>query len=88
MKFLKKNKKIVILMLVGILLILSGTLSWHFYFSKVKIFKDNEKLFLETVERYYSMNSNYLPSNNNTKEMTLQELYEGNHISDLYVPKT
>ena len=88
MKFLKKNKKIVILMIIGILLILSGTLSWHFYFSKVKIFKDNEKLFLETVERYYSMNSNYLPSNNNTKEMTLQELYEGNHISDLYVPKT
>ncbi len=88
MKFLKKNKKIVILMLVGILSILSGTLSWNFYFSKFKIFKDNEKLFLETVERYYSMNSNYLPEKNGTREMTLQKLYEGHHISDLYIPKT
>ena len=58
MSFWKKNKKIMILILVGIILILSGTLSWNLYFSKFKIFKDNEKLFLETVERYYSMNSN------------------------------
>lgn len=88
MKFLKKNKKIVILISVGVLLIVSGILSWNLYFSKFKIFKDNEKLFLETVERYYSMNSNYLPEKNGTREMTLQKLYEGHHISDLYVPKT
>ena len=88
MSFWKKNKKIILLILVGILLILSGTLSWNFYFSKFKIFKDNEKLFLETVERYYSMNPNYLPEKNGTREMTLQKLYEGHHISDLYVPKT
>ncbi len=88
MSFWKKNKKIMLLILVGILLILSGTLSWNFYFSKFKIFKDNEKLFLETVERYYSMNPNYLPEKNGTREMTLQKLYEGHHISDLYVPKT
>lgn len=88
MKFLKKNKKIVILISVGVLLILSGILSWNLYFSKFKIFKDNEKLFLETVERYYSMNSNYLPEKNGTREMTLQKLYEGHHITDLYVPKT
>ena len=49
MKFLKKNKKIVILISVGVLLILSGILSWNLYFSKFKIFKDNEKLFLEKV---------------------------------------
>ncbi len=88
MKFLKKNKKIVILISVGVLLILSGILSWNLYFSKFKIFKDNEKLFLETVERYYSMNSNYLPEKNGTREMTLQKLYEGHHITDLCVPKT
>lgn len=88
MSFWKKNKKIMILILVGIILILSGTLSWNLYFSKFKIFKDNEKLFLETVERYYSMNPNYLPEKNKTREMTLQKLYEGHHISDLYVPKT
>lgn len=84
----KKNKKIVILISVGVLLILSGILSWNLYFSKFKIFKDNENLFLETVERYYSMNSNYLPEKNGTREMTLQKLYEGHHITDLYVPKT
>ena len=42
--------------------------------NEFKIFKDNEKLFLETVERYYSMNSNYLPEKNGTREMTLQKL--------------
>ena len=36
MSFWKKNKKIMILILVGIILILSGTLSWNLYFSKFK----------------------------------------------------
>lgn len=85
----KKNlKKIVVLASVGLVLIVVGFLSWEFYFSKQLIFKNQEKEFLEVVERYYSMNKQYLPKKGETREVVLQFLYDGNHLSDLYIPKT
>jgi len=88
MNFFKKNKKVIIIFTVGIVFILSGVLSWNLYFSKFKIFEDQEKDFLEAVERYFEFNVNFLPKKNETKEITLQDLYDGDHISSLYVPKT
>ena len=88
MKFIKKNIKSIILIIVGFILILSGYLSWNFYFSKYDIFNKQEKLFLDTVKRYYDFNSNQLPKKNETREINLQELYDGNHIEALYIPKT
>lgn len=86
MSFIQKNKKMIIMAGVGIFLIVGGLLSWKFYFSKYKIFHDYEKEFTEAVEYYYHMNSNYLPGKTQAREMTLQDLYDGNHISDLYIP--
>ena len=88
MNFFKKNKKVIIIFTVGIVFILSGVLSWNLYFSKFKIFEDQEKDFLGAVERYFEFNVNFLPKKNETKEITLQDLYDGDHISSLYVPKT
>lgn len=88
MKKFKKNKKILILVVIAVIFILSGIISWNVYFSKYKIFNDYEKQFTDTVKQYYSMNQIYLPKNNETREITLQQLYDGNHITDLYIPKT
>lgn len=85
---MKKWIKAIILASVGGLLLIGGLLSWNLYFSKFKIFYDQEKLFLETVERYYSMNQHFLPKTGETREVTLQDMYDGGHIGDLYIPKT
>lgn len=87
-KFIEKNKKILIMLLCSLILILSGTLSWNLYFSKYKIFYENEDKFTETVKRYYEMNSNYLPKKNETREVTLQDLYDKELMDDIYIPKT
>lgn len=88
MKGIKENIKLIIIASVGVLLILVGLLSWNLYFSKYKIFYEQEKSFLEAVERFYSMNKQMLPKTLETREMTLQDLYDGEHIDDLYIPKT
>lgn len=88
MNFLKKNKKVIIVLAVGLMFILVGFLSWDLYFSKFQIFQNQEKDFLEAVERYFEFNSNFLPKKDETKEITLQDLYDGEHIGSLYVPKT
>lgn len=85
---MKKWIKSIVLASVGGLLLIGGLLSWNLYFSKFKIFYDQEKLFLETVERYYSMNQNFLPKTGETREITLQDMYNGDHINDLIIPKT
>jgi len=87
-KYVKKYLKLIIMACVGLLLILSGLLSWNLYFSKFQIFYEQEEMFLETVKRYYSMNSNHLPKTGESREITLQFLYDGNHIDDLVIPKT
>lgn len=88
MNFVKKNKKVIIILAIGLIFILSGLLSWNFYFSKYYIFHNQEKDFLEAVERYFEFNSKFLPRKDETKEITLQDLYDGEHIQSLYVPKT
>lgn len=88
MIFIQKNKKKIIMVGFGVFLILAGLLSWKFYFSRYKIFHDYEKEFTEAVEYYYHMNPNYLPSKGETREITLQNLYDGNHIGDFYIPGT
>lgn len=82
----KKYKKYIILVIIGIVLIISGLLSWKIYFSKYYLFQKQEKEFTEAVKRFYSLNSQYLPSTNNSKDITLQFLYDGNHINDLVIP--
>ncbi len=90
LKNMKKKDflKIIILVGVGFLLLFGGILSWNLYFSKYQIFHQQEKAFLEAVTRFYSLNPQYLPKLKETREMTLQDLYDGNHITDLYIPKT
>lgn len=90
MKKLKKKDwiKMIIIASIGLVLLLTGILSWTFYFSKYQQFNKQEKEFLEAVTRFYSLNQQYLPKKGETREMTLQDLYDGEHISDLYVPRT
>lgn len=84
----KKYLKLIIIAGSGVFFILVGLLLWNLIFSKYKIFNDQEKLFLNAVERFYSLNGQYLPKKGETREMTLQYLYDGDHIDDLYIPKT
>lgn len=84
----KRLKKIIILAISGLLLIVGGFLSWNIYFSKYYIFDKQEKMFLEAVERFYTLNKQHLPKKGESREITLQDLYDGGHINDLYIPKT
>lgn len=88
MKKKKRIIKFIILVLISLLLILSGIISWNVYFSKQKLFVDQEKLFLNEVKHYYDLNKQYLPKKGETREMTLQNLYDINYIDGLYIPKT
>lgn len=88
MKFIKKYKKVIIIVVIGLLFILSGWLAWNLHFSKFHIFNNQEKDFLEAVQRYYEFNPNFLPKKGQAKEMTLQDLYDGAHINSLHVPKS
>ncbi|MCI5967724.1 MAG: hypothetical protein MRZ42_05085, partial [Tenericutes bacterium] len=80
MKKKKRIIKFIILVLISLLLILSGIISWNVYFSKQKLFVDQEKLFLNEVKHYYDLNKQYLPKKGETREMTLQNLYDINYI--------
>lgn len=84
----KRLLTIIIIASCGILLILTGFLSWKLYFEKYKIFKNQEKQILGVAKRYYSLNKQYLPNIGEARDIKLQTLYDGGHISDLYIPKT
>lgn len=84
----KRIIKFIVTVLISLLLVLSGIVSWEVYFSKYKIFHDQEKLFLSEVKHYYELNEQYLPQKGETREITLQKLYDMEYISDLYIPKT
>lgn len=81
-------RRLVILGGIALVLIIGAVVSWNTYFSKYLVFQKQEKRFLEAVERYYSFNKQYLPKKLETREMTLEELYKGDRIETLYVPKT
>ncbi len=85
---LRKNKKAFFAVVVGLALILVGWLSWVFFFSRYYIFHNQEKDFLDAAKRYYEFNEMYLPKKGETREITLQNLYDSEHINTLYIPKT
>lgn len=88
MKNKKRLIKLIIETVISLILILSGVLSWELYFSKYKIFQDQEKEFLKEAKHYYDLNKQYLPKKGETREMTLQNLYNMEYIGDLFIPKT
>lgn len=89
-KALKKKelKRLLIIAGMGIVLILIGILSWQFYFSKIYIFHEQENIFLDEVKKYYEINPRRLPKELETREITLQDLYDDGKLEALYVPKT
>jgi len=87
-KFAVKNKKYLIILAIGFLFILSGYISWNIYFSKIEIFKNEEKELVNAAKRYYSFRKQYLPKEGEYRQIDLQTLYENVEMDDLYVPKT
>lgn len=88
MEFIKKNLKLIVMASIGTILILIGLVSWNVYFSKYKIFYDQERKFKKAVIRYYEYHKQYLPKVGESRELTLQNLYDSDQIDDLYIPKT
>ena len=86
--FIDKNKKLSIMIAVGFGLILLGLLSWNLVFVKYKDFAVNESKFIKAAKRYYEYHSQFLPKDNESREVTLQDLYDYNQIGDLYAPKS
>jgi len=84
----KKHKiqKIIIMLTVGLFLIISGALSWEFFFSRYYQFQKQESMFLEGARSYYDTYSRYLPKEGETREVTLAELYDNEKVDTLYVP--
>jgi len=86
--FVQKNKKYLIILVIGFLFILSGYISWEIYFSKIEIFKSEEKKMQQAAERYYSFRKQYLPKEGEVRQVDLKTLYENVEMDDLYIPKT
>lgn len=86
MKDVKKIKKIAIIFGMGLFLIFVGILSWHFFFSRYYQFQKQENMFLEGTKSYYDTYSRYLPRKGETREVTLQDLYDAGKVDTLYVP--
>lgn len=84
----KELKRLLIIAGIGVILILIGILSWQFYFSKIYIFHEQENIFLDEVKKYYEINPRRLPKELETREITLQDLYDDGKLEALYVPKT
>lgn len=87
-RFIKHNKKKFIVVIIGMLFILSGYITWEVHYESLKIFKDQEKAFLDAGKKYYEFRTQYLPKNNESREISLQELYDKKILTDLYVPKS
>ena len=87
-KFILKNKKYLSIIAVGLVFILFGYVSWEVYFSKIEIFKQEEKKMLESAQRYYSFRKQYLPKEGEYRQVDLKTLYENVEMDDLYIPKT
>ena len=81
-----KIQKIIIISSVGLFLIIIGALSWEFFFSRYYQFQKQESMFLEGTKSYYDTYPRYLPKKGETREITLQDLYDTSKIDTLYVP--
>ena len=88
LSLIKKYKKYVIIGGSGLLFLIIGLLSWTLVFSKYQIFYKNEKTFTNAAKRYYEYHKQALPRDNESKDITLQDLYDKGLIDDLYVPKS
>lgn len=88
MQFINKYKKYVILTGSGLGLILIGVISWNLIFVKYYDFAQKEKKFIKAAERYYEFHKQFLPKKNESKDLTLQDLYDLDQLDDLYVPKS
>lgn len=82
----KKIKKLATLLGIGIFFIFVGTLSWKFFFSRYYQFDHQEKMFLDGAKSYYDTYSRYLPPVGETREVSLQDLYDAGKVEALYVP--
>ncbi len=82
----KKMKKLATLLGIGIFFILVGTLSWKFFFSRYYQFNHQEKMLLEGAKSYYDTYSRYLPPVGETREVSLQDLYDAGKVDTLYIP--
>lgn len=87
-KLVKKYKKYLITLSIGLILILVGLLSWELVFSKYYIFSKEEKKFTDAAKRYYEYHKQYLPKKGEYRELTLQDLYDQSAVDDLFVPKS
>lgn len=86
--FIEKYKKYVIIAGIGLGLIIIGSLSWTLVFSKYNEFYKEEKAFTKAVKRYYEYHTKALPQKGESKDLTLQDLYDKELIDDLYVPSS
>ena len=71
---------------LGVLLL--AICSWKLVIVKYKTFHDNESKFIKAAKRYYEYHKQALPKKGESREITLQELYDLDQINDLYIPNT
>ena len=88
LSLIKKYRKYVIIGGSGLGLLIIGLLSWTFIFSKFQIFDKQERLFTKAAIRYYEYHKQALPRDGESRDITLQDLYDKELINDIYVPKT
>ncbi len=83
-----KIKKLLIIAGIGLILIAIGLLSWKVYFSKYYQFHNQEQALLKGTKSYYETYPRYLPKKEETREVTLEELYDAGKVDILKVPGT
>ncbi len=82
----KKIRRLLILLGFGLFFILIGVVSWKFFFSRYYQFGRQEKMFLDGAISYYDTYPRYLPKVGETREVSLQDLYDAGKVETLYVP--
>lgn len=83
-----KIKRLLIIAGIGLLLIIIGLVSWKVYFSKYYQFYHQEKALIKGAMSYYETYPRYLPKKEETREVTLEKLYDAGNVEVLKVPGT
>ena len=68
--FISKNKRYLIILFIGFLFMLVGYISWEVYFSKIEIFKAEEKKLIEAGKTYYKFRQQYYQKMVNLGKLT------------------
>lgn len=85
-KSINKKKIIKIAVIVLVVLLVLAILYFAIYYPN-KVFKENEKKFIEAGERYYQINKNFLPNQEGRViTVTLATLIREDYLDDLYIP--